>query len=123
MASGAKRNRASAPEPDRSTVQRPATGSVPFRAAGLHREAESGWVRLRELKAQQQAHEQAAKAAQNEGDALYWPIYNLDLKNPNGKAGLEHADPKDLIASMRGHEAEVIRLLGEIEALVNEVQA
>ena len=33
------------------------------------------------------------------------------------------ADPKDLIASMRGHEAEVMRLLGEIEALVNEVQA
>ena len=49
--------------------------------------------------------------------------YNLDRKNPNAKAGLEHADPKDLIASMRGHEAEVMRLLGEIEALVNEVQA
>ncbi len=80
-------------------------------------------VRLRELKARQQTHEQAAKAAQAEGDALYWPIYNLDLKNPNAKAGLEHADPKDLIASMRGHEAEVMRLLGEIEALVTEVQA
>lgn len=77
---------------------------------------------LRALKSQQQAHEQAAKAAQAEGDALYWPIYNLDLKNPNSKTGLEHADPKDLIASMRGHEVEVMRLLGEIEALVNEVQ-
>lgn len=77
---------------------------------------------LRERKAQQQAHEQAAKTAQAEGDALYWPIYNLDLKNPNAKTGLEHADPKDLIASMRGHEAEVMRLLGEIEALVTEVQ-
>ena len=79
--------------------------------------------RLRALKAEQQAHEQGAKAAQAEGDALYWPIYNLDIKNPNAKAGLEHAAPKDLIASMRGHEAEVMRLLGEIEALVNEVQA
>lgn len=79
--------------------------------------------RLRALKAQQQAHELAAKAAQAEGDALYWPIYNLDLKNPHTKAGLEHADPKDLIASMRGHELEVMRLLGEIEALVNEVEA
>ena len=28
-----------------------------------------------------------------------------------------------LIASMRSHEAEVMRLLGEIEALVAEVQA
>lgn len=79
--------------------------------------------RLRTLKAQQQAHEQTAKSAQAEGDSLYWPIYNLDLKNPHAKAGLEHADPKDLIARMRGHEAEVMRLLGEIEVLVNEVQA
>ena len=79
--------------------------------------------RQRVAKAEQQAQEQAAKAAQVEGDALYWPIYNLDLKNPHAKAGLAHADPKDLIAAMRGHEAEVMRLLGEIEARVNEVQA
>lgn len=78
---------------------------------------------LRTLKAKQQAHEQTARSTQAEGDALYWPIYNLDLKNPHAKAGLEHADPKDLIARMRGHETEVMRLLGEIEVLVNEVQA
>jgi type I restriction enzyme M protein len=42
---------------------------------------------LRALKAEQQAHEQAAKAAQAEGDALYWPIYNLDLKNPMPRRG------------------------------------
>ncbi len=77
--------------------------------------------RVRALKAEQQAHEQAARAAQAEGDALYWPIYNLDLKNPRTRAGLEHANPKDLIASMRSHEAEVMRLLGEIEALVGAV--
>ena len=79
--------------------------------------------RLRALKAEQQAHEQAGKAAQAEGDALYWPIYNLDLKNPHARAGLEHADPKDLIASMRSHEFEVMRLLTEIERLVGEAQA
>jgi len=78
---------------------------------------------LRVLKAEQQAFELTAKTAQAEGDSLYWPIYNLDLKNQNAKARLEHADPKDLIASMRSHEADVMRLLGEIEALVAEVQA
>ena len=57
------------------------------------------------------------------GDALYWSICNLDLKNPHAKVGLEHADPKDLIAAMRSHETEIMRLLGEIEALVAEVQA
>jgi type I restriction enzyme M protein len=79
--------------------------------------------RLKALKNEQSAHEQAAKSAQSEGDALYWPIYNLDLKNPHAKAGLEHAEPMDLIASMRSHETEVMRLLGEIESLVAEVQA
>ena len=77
--------------------------------------------RLRTLKAQQQVHEATAKSAQSEGDALYWPIYNLDIKNPHAKAGLEHAHPKDLVASMRGHEIEVMRLLAEIESLVSEV--
>lgn len=80
-------------------------------------------VRIKALKSEQATREQAAKAAQAEGDSLYWPIYNLDLKNPHAKAGLEHADPKDLIAFMRSHEMEVMRLLGEIEALVTEVQA
>lgn len=79
-------------------------------------------AQLRELKAKQQAHEAAAKAAQAEGDALYWPIYNLDLKNPHAAEGLEHADPKELVAAMRAGEEEVLRLLGEIEALVAEVQ-
>ena len=78
--------------------------------------------RLRTLKTRQQAHEVAARSAQAEGDALYWPIYNLDLKNPHAKVGLEHADPKELIASMRSHELEVMRLLAEIEALVSEVE-
>ncbi|HGM5957544.1 SAM-dependent DNA methyltransferase [Stenotrophomonas maltophilia] len=79
-------------------------------------------AQLRELRTRQQAHEAAAKAAQAEGDALYWPIYNLDLKNPHAAEGLEHADPKDLVAAMRAGEEDVLRLLEEIEALVVEVQ-
>ena len=74
----------------------------------------------RDLKHRQHEHEEAAKAAQREGDAIYWPIYNLDLKNPHAKADLEHADPKDLVASMRAGEQDVMRLLAEIEALVSE---
>jgi type I restriction enzyme M protein len=79
-------------------------------------------TQMRELKARQQAHEAAAKAVQAEGDAFYWPIYNLDMKNPHAAEGLEHADPKDLVAAMRAGEEDVLRLLSEIEALVAEVQ-
>lgn len=77
--------------------------------------------RLRALRIEQQMHEQSARSAQAEGDSLYWPVYNLDLKNPNAKIGLEHAEPSDLIASMRTHGDEVMRLLKEIDCLVNGV--
>ena len=49
--------------------------------------------------------------------------YNLDVKNPNAKQELEHVAPAELVARMRGHEAEVVRLLGEIESLVSEAAA
>lgn len=74
----------------------------------------------RDLKRRQHEHEEAAKTAQREGDAIYWPIYNLDLKNPHAKADLDHAAPQDLVAAMRAGEQEVMRLLAEIEALVSE---
>ena len=49
--------------------------------------------------------------------------YNLDLKNPNAKQGVEHVPPAELVARMRVHEGEVQNLLREIEALVGEVGA
>ena len=49
--------------------------------------------------------------------------YNLDLKNPNAKQALEHVEPAQLVARMRAHEGEVMRLLDEIEKLVGEVAA
>ena len=76
----------------------------------------------KDLKNRQRQHEDSAKAAQREGDGIYWPIYNLDIKNPHGKEALEHVPPKELVASMRANEQDVIRLLAEIEALVGEVE-
>lgn len=70
------------------------------------------------LKARQNQHEETAKAAQREGDALYWPIYNLDRKNPSGKAALEHIAPEALVASILTKEREVVALLAEMAELV-----
>jgi type I restriction enzyme M protein len=72
------------------------------------------------LKASQQAHEEASKIAQREGDSIYWPIYNLDLKNPNGKETLEHVPPMELVAAMLTKEKEAAALLAEIAALVED---
>lgn len=49
--------------------------------------------------------------------------YNLDIKNPNAQEGLEHVEPAVLVARMRAHEADVVRLLAEIEKIVTEVEA
>jgi type I restriction enzyme M protein len=74
----------------------------------------------KDLKDRQRQHEDAARAAQREGDAIYWPIYNLDIKNPHSKEALEHVPPHELVAAMRSKEQDVMRLLAEIEVLVSE---
>jgi hypothetical protein len=74
-----------------------------------------------DLKACQQTHEENAKTAQREGDASYWPIYNLELRNLNGKATLEHIPSEDLVARMIANEREAAALLAEIAFLVHEV--
>jgi type I restriction enzyme M protein len=62
-----------------------------------------------------QADEQAA------GDALYWPLFNLDLKNPSSAEALEHRPPEELVASILEKEREILQLIkeiqGEVEAL------
>jgi len=47
--------------------------------------------------------------------------WNLDIKNPNATQELEHIEPAELVAHMRTNEAEVQKLLAEIEELVGEV--
>ena len=74
---------------------------------------------LKALEARQRSHDTAWRKAQSEGNALYWPIYNLDIKNPHVSDALEHADPMVLVATMRSREAAILTLLEEIEALVH----
>lgn len=59
-----------------------------------------------------QADEQAA------GDALYWPLFNLDLKNPNSADAIEHRPPQELVASILDKEREILRLMEEIQTVV-----
>lgn len=52
------------------------------------------------------------------GDALYWPIFNLDQKNPNSADALEHRPPQELVESILGKEKEILRLMEEIQSEV-----
>lgn len=59
-----------------------------------------------------QAEEQSA------GDAIYWPIYNLDAKNPNAAEALDHRPPGELVADIVAKEQEILRLMQEIQTEV-----
>lgn len=56
-----------------------------------------------------------AKDSQTAGERLYWPIYNLDIKNPN-TAEEESHDPDELLAKYK-------KLLGEIEETENTLKS
>jgi type I restriction enzyme M protein len=56
-----------------------------------------------------------ARDAQAAGDRLYWPIYNLDLKNPNAPQEETH-DPDVLLEKYK-------KLLGEIEETQNQLKS
>lgn len=41
--------------------------------------------------------------------------YNLDFKNPNGNAKVDHKDPEEVLESIANVEKEITKLLGEIK--------
>jgi type I restriction enzyme M protein len=68
-----------------------------------------------QLRQQAETLRQQAQEVQAAGDRLYWPIYNLDLKNPNGPEEESH-DPDVLLEKYK-------KLLGEIEETQNQLKS
>jgi type I restriction enzyme M protein len=77
---------------------------------------------LAELETAVETQWKVATDEQAAGDAIYWPIFNLDLKNPNTAEALEHRPPRELVTNILDKEREILRLIeeiqGEVEALV-----
>jgi type I restriction enzyme M protein len=67
------------------------------------------------LRAQADTLRLQARDAQAAGDRLYWPIYNLDLKNPNAPEEESH-DPDVLLDKYK-------TLLGQIEETENRIKS
>ncbi len=75
-------------------------------------------TRLREL-VTTAASERAIQAAeQSAGDAIYWPIFNLDAKNPTSAETLEQRPPEELIGDILKKEREILKLVEEIQTEV-----
>lgn len=66
-----------------------------------------------ERQCRDQAKEQRAK-----GDALYWPVFNLDRKNPNIKDQLEHLPPEQLADDILRKELRIAEIMREIKELL-----
>lgn len=75
-------------------------------------------VQLAELQTVAETEWKLRSDEQAAGDAIYWPLFNLDLKNPNGADALEHRPPRELIASIIDKEHEIVRLMKEIQTEV-----
>ena len=67
------------------------------------------------LRSQAEALRLQARDSQAAGDRLYWPIYNLDLKNPNAPEEESH-DPDVLLEKYK-------TLLGQIEETENRLKS
>jgi type I restriction enzyme M protein len=72
-------------------------------------------VAIDTLRTQADSFRLQARDAQAAGDRLYWPIYNLDLKNPNGTEEESH-DPDVLLDKYK-------TLLGQIEETENRLKS
>jgi type I restriction enzyme M protein len=72
-------------------------------------------IQLSELEAAAANERKIQAAEQAAGDAIYWPLFNLDHKNPTSPDALEHRPPGELVASIMEKEREILRLMEEIQ--------
>ena len=72
-------------------------------------------AQITELRAKVEPLRLQARDAQAAGDRIYWPIFNLDIKNPNAPEEETH-DPNVLLEKYK-------KLLGEIEETENQLKS
>jgi type I restriction enzyme M protein len=59
-----------------------------------------------------------AKDERAKGDAIYWPIYNLDIKNPKSAQGLEYLPPERLADDILKKEQQITELITGIKQIL-----
>jgi type I restriction enzyme M protein len=62
--------------------------------------------------------DEQARQEQAKGDAIYWPIYNLDRKNPSAKQDITHLPPDQLADSILQKEQRIAEIMGNIRKLL-----
>ena len=74
---------------------------------------------------QRAGHQEAEKAQRDlsrseqcKADALYWPVFNFDKKNPNAKDDFEHLPPEQLADDILQKELRIAEIMREIKELL-----
>jgi len=75
--------------------------------------------RARLLAAEAEERERA-KQEQSTGDGIYWPIFNLDIKNPSAKEDFEHLPPEQLADDILRKEQRIMELIAEVKQVLAE---
>jgi type I restriction enzyme M protein len=59
-----------------------------------------------------------SRTEKSKGDSLYWPVFNLDRKNPNTKDDFEHLPPEQLADDILQKELRIAEIMREIKELL-----
>lgn len=73
---------------------------------------------VKQFQTEEQNQREFAKEQKAKGDAIYWPIYNLDGKNPNNQTDFEHLAPEQLVNDILEKDRRVAELMSEIKAIL-----
>jgi type I restriction enzyme M protein len=82
------------------------------------RETERLQQKRLQLLDQVRAAEVVAKEEQTAGDAIYWPLFNLDRKNPRAKEDIRHLPPTQLVANILQKELRIAEIVGNVQKLL-----
>ena len=73
---------------------------------------------IKQVQTEEQNQREFAKEQKAKGDSIYWPIYNLDQKNPNNQQDFVHLPPEQLVADILEKDRRVAELMSEIKAIL-----
>ncbi len=76
-------------------------------------------TRQRDLLDDARLQQATAKAEQESGDAIYWPMFNLDIKNPHSAEALEHLPPEELADSIAAKAERIGEIVSEIKDILS----
>lgn len=84
----------------------------------IERQVKDLRAEVQQLRQKEQQEKEIAREKQALGDAIYWPIYNLDKKNPNSQSDFEHLPPEKLLENIARKDQRVAELMAEIESIL-----